>query len=992
MSIELSEKVLRDMAGWKVMKEAKGVWRAGVVREVTYRDGVLEGKVPGAGKAAKAKLVIRSGSDVDNECGCYASRKMGVVCAHVVALGLELLDPKSKPKEEKAAAIAGPRVSPDWPKWTVEEVEGARPVRLRVLLPLNIEKSWEAGQLMVGVEVEDLDSGETVMLSALGSSSNCGWLFVSESDAAVLEVLQGISPQAVPGVGFLVRGEFLDLLDGLGGHGNVGLGKKEAVRVSVARRPLPLVKKGERVKVDFSGGVPLIAGARAWWFAGQKRFWPIGGGLEDGLEKVLTVGLTLEAAGRHREELDGCFDLAAVADDLPRIVQPLVRVTFEGSLTHLEAELVFDYEAFRDGGPFLKDEEAESAARLFLREWRFEKERKNFALRKKEEIVSFHAYGRKKVPSDWMVREGERFQHAAGQVVEVTPEVEFASSGEDWFGVSVGYRSGNGNALAAAEVRRIFQGGDGGQRNLPDGRVVVMEESVEREVEELQRDLEGQQTGGGVMRVSAVQAGYLREAVKDGVIKAVGEEPWKAEEWDWDLGPGEKILRDYQRVGVEWMLKLSSVGMGGVLADDMGLGKTLQTLTFLHATGGQALVVCPSSLVSNWVDEAGKFFPEMKALAIEGPKRKKILQEKGEAADVLVTSYALLRIDAEVWKEWGFTTVVLDEAQTIKNPEAQVSKAAYLLSGENRFALTGTPVENSVRDLWSIMNFVQPGYLGRRADFGERYEKPMAKGDEPALRMRLARRLRPLLLRRMKTEVATELPEKIEQVRYVELGKRQREVYEAILRESRQRVSDAEGGAKRMIALTALLRLRQACCDLRLTGLQEEEVGAKIKLLEELLEEAVAGGHRVLVFSQFVKFLQAMVPMLAERGWKSCYLDGSTKNRGEVVKRFQENDDIPVFLISLKAGGVGLNLTGADTVIHVDPWWNPAVEAQATDRAYRIGQERVVTSYKLIARGTVEEKILALQEKKRGLIESLVDGDAGSAGISENEVMEILEG
>ena len=943
--------------------------------------------MPGSGKSGKARLVVRSASDVDNECGCYAARKMGVVCAHVVALGLEYLDPQAKPKSEGVEVAAGPKISPDWPQWTVEEVEGARPVRLRVLLPLNIEKSWEVGQLMVGVEVEDLDSGETVMLSALGGSM---MLFVSEADAAVLEVLQGISPQEVPGVGFLGKSEFLDLLDGLGGHGRVGLGKKEEVRVSVARRPLPLMLRGDRVKVDFSGGVSLIEGSRAWWFADSKRFWPVGGGLEEGLERVLTVGLTLEGAGRHREELSACFDLAAVEKELPRVVQPVVRVTFEGSLNHLEAELEFDYEAFE--GSFLKDEEAESEARMFLREWGFEKGRGSFVLKDKEEIVRFHAYGRKKVPGDWVVREGERFRHAAGQVVEVTPEVEYTSSGEDWFGVSVGYRSGNGNALGAAEVRRIFQGGDGGQRTLPDGRVVVMEESVAREVEELQRDLEGQQTGGGVMRVSVAQAGYLREAVRDGVIKVVGEEPGSGEEYEWDLGPGEAILRDYQRVGVEWMLKLSSVGMGGILADDMGLGKTLQTLTFLHATGGQSLVVCPSSLVSNWVDEAEKFFPEMKAVAIEGPKRKKTLQEKGEEADVLVTSYALLRIDAEVWKEWGFTTVVLDEAQTIKNPEAQVSKAAFLLSGENRFALTGTPVENSVRDLWSIMNFVQPGYLGRRKDFGERYEKPLAKGDEPALRARLSRRLRPLLLRRMKKEVATELPEKIEQVRYVELGKRQREVYEAILRESRQRVSDAEGGAKRMIALTALLRLRQACCDLRLTGLKEEEVGAKIRLLEELLEEAVAGGHRVLVFSQFVQFLQAMVPMLAERGWKSCYLDGSTKKRGEVVKRFQESDDIPVFLISLKAGGVGLNLTGADTVIHVDPWWNPAVEAQATDRAYRIGQERVVTSYKLIARGTVEEKILTLQEKKRALIESLVEGDAGSAGMSESEVMEILEG
>ena len=334
--------------------------------------------------------------------------------------------------------------------------------------------------------------------------------------------------------------------------------------------------------------------------------------------------------------------------------------------------------------------------------------------------------------------------------------------------------------------------------------------------------------------------------------------------------------------------------------------------------------------------------------------------------------------------------MILDEAQVIKNPEAQVSKAAFLLSGQYRFALTGTPVENSVKDLWSIMNFVQPGYLGKRSDFGERYEKPLSKADDPALRARLSRRLRPLLLRRMKREVANELPEKIEQVRSVELGKRQREVYEGILRESRQRVSDAEGGAKRMIALTALLRLRQACCDLRLTGLKEEKAGAKVTLLAELLEEAIAGGHRILVFSQFVKLLQGLVPVLAERNWKFSYLDGSTKNRGEVVRRFQEDESIPIFLISLKAGGVGLNLTGADTVIHVDPWWNPAVESQATDRAYRIGQEKVVTSYKLIARGTVEEKILALQEKKRTLMESLVEGEAG-AGISENEVLEILE-
>ena len=575
-------------------------------------------KVPGAGKG-KARLVVRSASDVDNECGCYAARKMGVVCAHVVAVGLEHLDPQAKAKSEEVAVAAGPKVSPDWPQWTVEEAEGARAVRLRVLLPLNIEKSWQTGQLMVGVEVEDLDLGEAVMLSALSCSE---LLFVSEADAAVLEVLQGISPQAVPGVGFLTKSEFLELLDGLGGHGHVGLGKKESVRVSVANRPLPLLMKGDRVKVDFAGGVPLIEGGRAWWFAESKRFWPIGIGLEDGLERVLGVGLTLEGAGRYREELSACFDLAAVIDDLPQVVSPVVKVTFEGSLNHLEAELAFNYEEFSKLDSFLKDEEAESAARRFLREWGFEKGRGTFVLKTQEEIVRFHAYGRKQVPSEWVVREGERFRHAAGQVVEVTPEASFSSSGEDWFGVSLGYRSSNGNALAAAEVRRIFQGGEGGQRALPDGRVVVMAEDVAREMEELQRDLEGQQTGGGQMRVSSSQAGYLREAVRDGVLKAVGEKPWEREDYEWDLGPGEKILRDYQRAGVEWMLRLAELEMGGVLADDMGLGKTLQTLTFLHATGGQSLVVCPSSLVSNWVAEGEKFFPEMKLLGAGGTEAK----------------------------------------------------------------------------------------------------------------------------------------------------------------------------------------------------------------------------------------------------------------------------------------------------------------------------------------------------------------------------------
>jgi SNF2 family DNA or RNA helicase len=436
------------------------------------------------------------------------------------------------------------------------------------------------------------------------------------------------------------------------------------------------------------------------------------------------------------------------------------------------------------------------------------------------------------------------------------------------------------------------------------------------------------------------------------------------------------------------MYHLSELEMGGVLADDMGLGKTLQTLTFISEKGGEALVVCPSSLVANWAAECAKWVPHLKVALHVGGKRGEIPE-----ADIVITSYAILRIDGEKFQNREFEIAILDEAQQIKNPEAQISKAAHRLNAKHRFALSGTPVENSLQDFWSIMEFALPGYLGPRKPFLDRFEKPLRRGEDPALARRLARKLKPVVLRRLKKEVAQDLPDRIEQVRYCDLAPKQQMIYRQLLQESRSQVEAAEDGRKRMVALTALLRLRQACCDLRLLpGLKVEDKDAGVKLdeLEELLTEAIAGGHRVLVFSQFVQLLQGVVPILLGNQWDYCYLDGSTKKRGEVVERFQEGN-APVFLISLKAGGVGLNLTAADTVIHLDPWWNPAVEAQATDRAHRIGQKNVVTSYKLITRGTVEEKILALQEEKKKMMEAVLDGSGALVpGLEEGELLDLF--
>ncbi len=434
------------------------------------------------------------------------------------------------------------------------------------------------------------------------------------------------------------------------------------------------------------------------------------------------------------------------------------------------------------------------------------------------------------------------------------------------------------------------------------------------------------------------------------------------------------------------------------------------------------LVVCPTSLVFNWVAEAARFTSGLKVVALHGPDRHGRFGDAA-TADLVVTSYALIRRDAEKYRALEFDTVVLDEAQHIKNRQTQNAQAGKAIRSSHRLVLTGTPMENSVFDLWSIFDFLMPGYLGTAQDFKERYEQPISREKNSEAQGRLARRLKPFLLRRLKREVAKELPEKIEQVSFCELTEEQAQVYKQVLDATRREVVmavDQQGLAKsRMMVLSALLRLRQICCDLRLLpvgrasspGQGETETenreqtrstdlpgrdarptapSGKLEMFSELLEEIVDGGHRVLVFSQFVGMLSLLKERLAEEEIEYCYLDGSTTDRGAVVESFQRGK-APVFLISLKAGGVGLNLTGADTVVHFDPWWNPAVEDQATDRAHRIGQSRVVTSYKLITRGTIEEKILQLQAKKREVIAATLTGEeAFTNALNWEEIQELL--
>jgi SNF2 family DNA or RNA helicase len=449
-------------------------------------------------------------------------------------------------------------------------------------------------------------------------------------------------------------------------------------------------------------------------------------------------------------------------------------------------------------------------------------------------------------------------------------------------------------------------------------------------------------------------------------------------------------LRPYQAQGVEWLAGLAQRNFHGLLADDMGLGKTLQALAFcawlkhIQPESGTLLVVCPTSLVINWQREAAKFVPHLRTLDLTGPDRaQKFAARKN--FDLLITSYAILRRDIESYRAEHFSLVILDEAQHIKNRGSQNAQSAKALRARHRLILTGTPLENSVLDLWSLYDFLLPGYLGTAADFKERYETPLrSAAPEPRVMERLRQRVRPFFLRRTKEEVLKDLPPKLDYPTLCELTDEQREVYRAVLAQGRRDVFEHAGkagkGRDRIAVLTTLLRLRQVCCHLDLLPSGDEkrawkEPSAKLDRTFDLIDEAIDGGHRVLLFSQFVRVLHLLRDEARRRELSFCYLDGQTVERQAEVDRFQNDSTIPLFFISLKAGGTGLNLTGADTVIHFDPWWNPAVEEQATARAHRIGQASRVQAYKLIAAGTVEEKIQALQARKRELFEASLGGD-----------------
>ncbi|MEX2335062.1 MAG: DEAD/DEAH box helicase, partial [Pseudohongiella sp.] len=466
----------------------------------------------------------------------------------------------------------------------------------------------------------------------------------------------------------------------------------------------------------------------------------------------------------------------------------------------------------------------------------------------------------------------------------------------------------------------------------------------------------------------------------------------------------QATLRPYQQDGLNWLAFLHRYHLGGILADDMGLGKTLQALALLQHIKDQgqldtpALILAPTSLTGNWMHEAARFAPHLKVTLIHGPDRASAFAHIARS-DVVITTYPLLPRDIEHYKDIHFSVLILDEAQAIKNPTTKISVQARRVNARTRLCLTGTPLENHLGELWSLMDFALPGLLAGRKTFQQQFRTPIEKHADAEQQKLLARRVAPFMLRRRKSEVVKELPPKTEIVQYVELAGKQRALYESIRVSMEKRIRDlvAQQGMQRshIQFLDALLKLRQACIDPRLVKLEKAAAireHAKMDWLTDNLPQLLEEGRRVLIFSQFTELLALIEQELTALDISYCKLTGQTRKRQEQIDRFQRGE-ASVFLISLKAGGSGLNLTTADVVIHMDPWWNPAVENQATDRAHRIGQDKPVFVYKLVAADTVEERIQQMQQKKQTLADRLFDDAvASSVPLDQDALLSLLSG
>ncbi len=993
--------MLRGAASWKAFKEGKGMFDNGAVTAVKSDGAAWTGTVREGKRAFKVSVKVLSPTNLEARCACPDNQSTGAVCAHAVACGLAALG------QAVGAATGSGSAVPHSPASRAAVVPATPPqmVAFSIGLPVNWQESLKRGKLAValtmGGEITPADERLSVWLAGAGLKL-----------AANLQLnLDGVLCET--------------FLRAAAGHPRVEV-RKTDTRISIDDPGTYPVGPPERSGgvVRLAAGADLVQAGEGWFRISESEIVPVGPAHAPAWLKQLLVGLSqnrkldiplaefLRHVGQWQEWVE--FSPTPWLDSIHFVpAQHVFEMEIDGSLQRLEAKLRVYYGS-SDPVPLGLGEVAAlprlEGDRCEVRDWVSEKQAAAemmkfgfesndsiaWVLKGEDQIIYFLSRGLPDLEAGWKIVGSDRFKLTRKQIAVIEPKIKILGSGDDWLRFDFSFKSTDGREFTAADIRQLLT-----SKRQDGARRIVVSDDASNLIEPLFGELEIRQEDGGF--VASKRAGEVIRKLCEKLHNSNNSNVLTSFERIIEFPAIRASLREYQTHGASWLIDRVSNYGGALLADDMGLGKTLQAIAcierLISEAEGSVVVVATASLLGNWQAELRRFAPHLSVRILHGNGRE-AEQRAVRSGDVLLTTYGTLPRDLAWYLKQNFRAVVVDEASLMRNPDTDHAKAISRLNADARIALTGTPVENGVRDLWSIFRFIQPGWLGGREDFKQRYE--MATDDPRAIE-RLRLKVSPFMLRRTKEEVAPELPSKIFIEEYCDLTADQQGVYRELLAEGRRRVEEMEdtknSGATRMRMLTVLLRLRQASCDLALfenekfKRLSVPRRSAKLQRLLELVSEAISGNHRVLVFSQFQKQLREIENSLNEVGISSLRLDGQTRNRQKLVDRFQSPAGPPVFLISLKAGGYGLNLTAADTVIHFDPWWNPAAEAQATDRAHRIGQTRPVTIYRLIARGTVEEKVVSLQNKKRQVAAAIDDAGGGdAAGWSEAELMGLLEG
>jgi len=1063
MKLPFTQKILMDWAGPRVFREAQSLYNQGYVQESVFEDSFVRGTIARGTRPLRCAIKILPDGHAENHCPCYDSTERGIICSHAIALCLDQLrlanDPERQARLEeerrRAARLATIREE-DYIQRVPAETEGATPASLY----LELAEGWRDGYYLDHIPLRALIEVNHKRLLPSDVPTHVPFHF-SKKDEAVMYVLEDIAGGPLPHTLSVNVTDFmniLSLMEGMTlheeGHAipstvngvtmasrmTLDLDRETGELVLILHTDLPYVQAGD---------IPFyIVSKRGGWVFAADNFWPLAKVLPEPLHAIYERPMIVGRSSVPRflqVELPVLSALMPIEELVPpelftiEPATPEFKLIVRGSPASLAGTLLAEY-----GDISLIAGKASSAGHFALPDprdiLRFTVRNMDAEQRALQRLSQAgmtggegdqltNIVGNREVMNflggqlpalrrgGWRIQLEGRVSAYMDEVDFAAPVVNVAEAGQGWFEVGFRFENRHGASLSEADIQRALRRGDSYiERN---GQTILLDADAINAMNDVFQDcasLEG--SAAGHFKLSDVYAAYVRSSLDalDGVdVEANPAWRERAEKQNrlQKMEPVtldsrlDGILREYQKEGVHWLRFIESNGFGGILADEMGLGKTLQTLTWLQlprvmeeAQGKPSLIVCPTSLVGNWAEEARKFVPDLTLMEVSGASRHERWEEI-ENVDLVITSYALLRRDVDKYLDHEFAAVILDEAQHIKNRATQNAVAAKKLRAHHRLVLTGTPVENSVMDLWSIMDFLMPRYLGMHDTFRKQYEIPIGQGGAygEVAQKKLRRKLNPFMLRRLKRDVAKDLPPRIDRVAHCTLSPDQQMVYKEMLNHSRRKIADmvqAQGfNRSRMEILKTLMRLRQICCHLdliKLQGLESQQPSEKLNLFFELLDEALDAGHRVLVFSQFTSMLSILSREMNERDLRFCYLDGSTKNRMEVVHTFNTERAIPVFLISLKAGGTGLNLTGADMVIHYDPWWNPAVEDQATDRAHRIGQKRTVYNVKLITKGTVEEKVLAMQQKKQGVINAtLASDDQVIEKLNWDDIRELLE-